>query len=422
MRGWLVGLLMLVGLAAPAAAAEPSPELKHRADELVLVLRGEEGVEAFFSSSFLAQVPPAQVKAISQQLADRYGRAAGITAIESKGATAGTVTVDFPKATARMELVLDPAPPHLVTGLLVTAVEAKAESFDALAAAFRALPGRVGVAAAPLGAEPPHLSIGLAPEQPLAVGSDFKLFILAELVREVQAGERRWSDVVPLSARSLPSGFLQSWPKGAPATLHTLAALMISQSDNSAADTLLATLGRATVERLLPTLGVRAAALDRPFLSTREAFLLKGGEPGLLSRWTSADEAGRRALLATLAGADVAALDLHRFAGGPIAIGEVEWFASAGDLVRTLDWIRRSGDRTALDILAINPGLPAPARDFAYLGYKGGSEAGVIAMAFLLSRKDGSWAAAAAVWNDPAAPVDEGRFAALTGRLLTLLH
>ena len=165
---------------------------------------------------------------------------------------------------------------------------------------------------------------------------------------------------------------------------------------------------------------MRAAGRDRPFLSTREAFLLKGGDPALLARWKAADEAGRRALLGTLAAADLSALDPGRFAGAPIAVDEVEWFASAGDLVRTLDWIRRSGDRTALDILAINPGLPAPARDFAYLGYKGGSESGVIAMAFLIRRKDGSWAAAAAIWNDPNAAVDEGRFAALMSRLLTL--
>lgn len=422
MRGWLIGLLMLAGLGAPAVAAEPSPQLKHRADELVLVLRGEEPAEAFFSPAFLAQIPPARVKAIAEQLAARYGAPTGVAALEGASATAGTVTVDFPKGTARMDVVLDPAAPHLVTGLLIAAVEAKAETLDGLATAFRALPGRVSIAAARLDDQPRRLALGLAEEQPLAVGSDFKLFILAELVRAVHAGERQWSDVVPLSARSLPSGFLQSWPKGAPLTLHTLAALMISQSDNSAADTLLATLGRTKVERLLPELGVRRSELDRPFLSTREAFLLKGGAPERLARWKAGHEAERRAVLATLAGADLSALDLRRFAGAPIAIETVEWFASAGDLVRTLDWIRRSGDRTAMDILAINPGLPDARRGFTYMGYKGGSESGVIAMAFLLRRKDGGWAAAAAVWNDSAAPVDDARFAALTSRLLTLLR
>jgi beta-lactamase class A len=422
MRGWLPGLLMLVGLSVPAVAAEPSAPIKQRADELVLVLRAEEAPEAYFAPSFLALVPAEHVKQIGAQLRSAYGRPLRVAAIEAHSATAATVRVEFEKASARMELALDSAEPHLVTELVVAAVEAKAETLEALGSAFRALPGRAGFVAARLGDAPPQWLAGNDPEAPLAVGSDFKLFILAELVREVRAGERRWSDVVPLSQRSLPSGILQTWPRGAPVTLHTLASLMISQSDNSAADTLLATLGREKVERLLPALGVKAPERNRPFLSTREAFLLKAGDPLLLPRWKAADEAGRRALLATLVRTGVAGIDVGRFLGAPLAIEQVEWYASPADLVRTLDWIRRSGDRTALDILAINPGLPAAAGEFSYVGYKGGSEAGVIAMAFLVRRKDGSWTAAAAAWNNPAAPVDEAQFAALMGRLLTLLR
>jgi hypothetical protein len=421
-RAWVLGLLMLIGLAAPAAAAEPSAALRQRAEQLVRVLRGEEAPEALFAPAFLAQVPAAQVKAIGEQLRGAYGEANRLAAIEVQSETAATVVVDFPKATARMEMVIEPADPHRVVGLLVSAVEAKAVTLDALAPALRALPGQAGAAAARLGPGEPQFVFGERAEQPLAVGSGFKLFMLAELVREVRAGERRWRDVVPLSARSLPSGILQSWPPGAPLTLHTLAALMISRSDNSAADTLLAVLGREKVERLLPALGVRAAARDRPLLATREAFLLKGGDPSRLARWNAADEAGRRRLLAGLAAESVATLDLSRFATKPLAIGEVEWFASPADLVRSLDWIRQSGDRTALDILAIEPGLAGEARDYAYLGYKGGSEPGVIAMAFLARRKDGSWVAAAGAWNDPSAPVDAARFAALMGRTLALLR
>lgn len=52
-----------------------------------------------------------------------------------------------------------------------------------------------------------------------------------------------------LGEKSLPGGILQNWPKGAPLTLHTLAGLMISQSDNTAADTLLEILGRDVVCR-----------------------------------------------------------------------------------------------------------------------------------------------------------------------------
>jgi hypothetical protein len=424
MRTWFLTFLMLLALALPSAAraADPSPELRQRTAELLQLLRGEEAPEKLFTPAFLAEIPAERMKAIAAQLSGSYGRPAGIASIDARSGLSAVLVVDYPKATARVELVLDPAAPHLVTSLLISAIEAKAQSADALIPAFRALPGRISLSAAPLDDEPPHRLVAVNPEQALAIGSDFKLFILAELVREVRDGERKWSDVVPLSAHSLPSGILQSWPKGAPITLHSLAALMISQSDNTAADALLALVGREKVEAQVSELILRPDPRNGPFLSTREAFLLKAADPAVLQAWRAADEKGRRAILRTLAGADVDRLDLTRFNANPIAIDSVEWFASADDLLRTLDWIRRNGDKTALDLLAINPGLPAASGNFAYLGYKGGSESGVLAMAFLARRKDGSWAGAAAIWNDPAAPVAEARLAALMAPLLTFLR
>jgi hypothetical protein len=181
-------------------------------------------------------------------------------------------------------------------------------------------------------------------------------------------------------------------------------------------------LGRERVEALLPVLGVRAPERDRPFLSTREAFVLKLGDPALLARWKAADEAGRRALLPVLAEGDVAKLDPSRLAGRPAGIGAAEWFASPADLVRTLDWLRRSGDSAALDLLAINPGLgPALAGDFAYFGYKGGSEPGVVNMSFLFKSRDGRWMAVSATWNNASQSLDEPRFIALMSRLVGLM-
>ena len=302
------------------------------------------------------------------------------------------------------------------------AAEPPSAQVPALFGEIVGLPGEVSLAAARLEESGPANFLTQKAERPLAIGSAFKLFLLAALVRDVKAGERRWNDVVPLGSPSLPSGLLQDWPKGSPLTLHSLAALMISRSDNSAADTLLAVLGREKVEALLPELGLAAPALDRPFLATREAFVLKYGDPTLLRRWTAADEAGRRALLGELAAAEAARLDGTRFTGRPTAIGEVEWFASPADLVRTLDWLRRSGDSTALDLLAINPGLDsALTRDFDYLGFKGGSEPGVLNMSFLLESRAGRWIAVSATWNNSAAPVDEARFAALMSRLVGLM-
>lgn len=419
----LFWLLLLLGFAAgPLEAAEPSAALTGRANELVALLNGQSPPERLFSPAFLAQIPPAQVAAIAGQLKSSYGAAKAVARIEASDSTSGSVFVAFERATVRMKMALDPKPPHLVAGLLVVGAESSAADVPALFGEIVGLPGEVSLEAARLEESGPANFLTQKAERPLAIGSAFKLFVLAELVRQVKAGERRWSDVVPLGEPSLPSGLLQDWPKGSPITLHSLAVLMISRSDNSAADTLLGLLGRDKVEALLPALGVKAPERNRPFLSTREAFVLKLGDPALLARWKSADEAGRRALLPALAEADTSRLDPARLAGGPVEIGSVEWFASPADLVRTLDWLRRNGDSTALELLAINPGLgPALAGDFAYFGYKGGSEPGVLNMSFLLKSREGRWMAVSATWNNEAAALDEPRFAALMSRLVGLM-
>ncbi|MEO7178583.1 MAG: hypothetical protein ABIW83_07050, partial [Allosphingosinicella sp.] len=121
-------------------------------------------------------------------------------------------------------------------------------------------------------------------------------------------------------------------------------------------------------------------------------------------------------------GVPLAMLDPSRLGGRPAEVATVEWFASPADLVRTLDWLRRDGDSTALALLAINPGLgPALARDFAYFGFKGGSEPGVLNLSFLLKTRSGRWLAVSATWNNEAAPVDEPRFIALMSRLVGLM-
>lgn len=426
MRRWaawraLLGLLLLL-CALPVEAAGPSAPFSQRAGELVRMLNGEIQPERFFSAAFLARIPPAQVQAVRAQLKTSYGKAQSLERAEASSLTAGLAFVRFERAVVRLQMAVAPQPPHLVEGLFVAGAESSAADIAAVFGEMVDLPGEVSLVAARLEQGGPAGFLTQEADRPLAVGSAFKLFVLAELVRSIKAGERRWSDVVALGAPSLPSGLVQDWPKGSPITLHSLAALMISRSDNSATDTLLAVLGREKVERLLPELGVRAAERNRPFLSTREAFALKLGDPALLARWKGADEAGRRALLPRLERVEASALDPSRHGGRPAEIATVEWFASPLDLVRTLDWLRRSGDRTALELLAINPGLgPALAKQFDYFGFKGGSEAGVLNLSFLLKARSGRWLAVSATWNDETKALDEPRFVALMSRLLSLM-
>jgi beta-lactamase class A len=204
-------------------------------------------------------------------------------------------------------------------------------------------------------------------------------------------------------------------------TLHTLAALMISVSDNTAADMLLHTLGRENVERMMATIGVGNATRNRPLLSTLEMAAIKTGPAPALNAWQQADEAGRRRMLATdYANIDASRIDIARFTGNPLHI-ELEYYASAADMVRAMDWIRRNGDDTARAILAINSGLGPQLRgELAYVGYKGGSEPGVLNLTWLVRNRAGGWHVITGSWNNAEAPLEEQRFIGLIARAVRL--
>jgi hypothetical protein len=414
-----LGLLLALALAGPSpGVAQPQAPLQARAADLVSLLRtGSGDLAGIFAPSLLGQVSAAQLAAIATQFRARFGAPQRLVRVEPAGPNLGIVFVEYERAVVQIRIAVEDDPPHRLSGFYLIGREMKGDSDSILLAELGGLPGKVSVSIVTLGAPAGVARPALEPERAMAIGSEFKLFVLAELIREIKAGERRWSDVVPLTRHSTPSGQLQDWPIGSPITLHSLAALMISRSDNTAADNLLRLLGREKVEAMAARMGVAAVGRDRPLLTTIEAFAIKA-DPALTARWKGADEAGRRAMLPALAGAHV---DVARLVGNPHEIDSIEWFASTDDMVRVMDWLRVNAGPTALAILAINPQIhPQAAAHFAYVGYKGGSEPGVIATTFLLRRADGGWRSVSASWNNPAAPVDEGRFIDLVDRLVAL--
>jgi Beta-lactamase enzyme family len=423
MTRWALPVLLWFGVATQAVAQQASPALRGRVDQVVALLRGQGDPAEMFTPAFLAQVPPAQVRAVARQLNGQYGAVRGLDRLDPISPQAGALHVAFERAIVHFQIAVAPQPPNRIDALLVTGADVRGDSLAAVVGEIRALPGTASLAVARLGDGAPQLLASLEPDRPLAIGSAFKLFILAELSRQIEAGQRRWSDVVALDRRSIGSGPLQSWPAGAPVTLHTLASLMISVSDNSAADMLLHILGREAVERMMATLGVEAAARNRPLLSTLEMAALKTGPAPALNAWLQADEAGRRRMLAQYTEIDAARIEVARFTGNPLHIDSVEWFASAVDLVRAMDWLRRHGDEAARAILAINPALGTQARaELAYVGFKGGSEPGVLNLTWLVRSRAGAWHVVAGSWNDPAAPLDEQRFIGLMTRAVRLVR
>jgi beta-lactamase class A len=420
----------VAGLALSLALAPGESPLEVRVKQVAAIVSSDaKWPDDLFDPSFLRQVPPAQMKAIGAQFFAQCGAVKDVALVSkqsefhAKYDVLGEKDVVFP-----MTLGLSPQPPHSVIELWFGAPAPAVKDLAGIGAELAKLPGTASLAVHRLGGKEPDVVFEREADKPLALGSAFKLWILGALVRDVADGKRAWSNVVTLdpARRSLPSGFLQSWPAASPITLHTLASLMISQSDNTATDTLLFALGRERVEATIEPMGCRAAARNRPLLSTAEMFKLKlvdGGKPA--EAFVAKDVAARRAYL----DGEIAALSLERadptrFAK-PIAIDTVEWFASASDLCREMDWLRRATESgpaaDARQILSINRGLDVPADLFPYCGFKGGSEPGVLDLTFLLQDRSRTWWALSATWNDPSAPVDDARFMGLVTRAIRLV-
>lgn len=353
----------------------------------------EQEIEAgWFGDAFLAQVPIEQIVRIIRSLEEQFG---ALVAVEGEG---GQLTTRLESATMPTQITLDSE--GRIVGLFFGAPVPLGDDVDPFVADIMALPGTISVLVLTDG----EVVAAHQPDLPLGVGSAFKLAVLAALIDDIESGVRAWSDVVTLDAatRSLPSGILQTWPPGTPVTLATLANLMISLSDNTATDTLIAVLGRERIEMLTPR--------NAPFLTTGDLFRLKSdGGGGLTADWIAGDEAERRLLLEDIATGPLPAVD--ELLTEPIL--EIEWFFTAHELCALLE---RVGGNPAM---SINPGVADP-RDWAHVAYKGGSEAGVLNFSTLVTADDGTTHCVVATWNNEE-PVDEGALIPLYAGILGVL-
>ncbi len=405
---------------SPASVSQDAETpLDERAHDLVRLLNDEADPEALFASNFLAAIPVSQIKAITRQLTGQYGPAIAVETIEARSETAALVTIRMERGLAAFSLSLDPNQANRINGLRVEGVTPTGDSLDQISEALGALPGEVSAYFGPLTEEEAVLAINPAQQNPL--GSTMKLYVLAQLGREVAAGERDWSDVVQLDRKSFPSGKMQDWPEGAPVTLHTLASMMISISDNTATDALIRLLGEEALASILEATGHSAPQLNAPWLTTREFFLLKAGEPAQRDAYIAGPEAARARILAGLEDNPASARQVgDAFSGPPVAL-DIEYFASARDLASLLRFMRAECDPEVFAIMAINPGIPREAlSNWDYVGYKGGSEPGVLNVTWLLRDKAGEDHMLSLNWVNREESVAYSELEAIALRILSL--
>lgn len=408
-------LLLLVSCAQPVTSApvvtcpstlpEPIPSTEVVSSVETEKLSPEKALERlltassvhpeWFAEAFLRQVPIAQVTHIVQQFQKDLGT---LEKVEKEGAG---YRVIWEKGTVPSRLHLDKE--GRIDGLFFSPPElAKPRALSEILDEMKTLPGKVSVLVMTSGKSEGEI----APDAELAVGSAFKLAILAALKERIEAKKMTWTQVVQLNKKykSLPSGILQNWPENSPLTLHSVASLMISQSDNTATDLAFDLVGRAAVEKFFPG--------NAPLLNTREAFTLKSKKNvGLLEKWRTADEAGRRKMLPDIDATPLPTLE--ELPGNEMMAPDIEWRANTrqlcGLLAKTKD----------LSVFQINPGV-ASKKDWDAIAFKGGSEPGVLNLSAIVE-KEGKQHCVIATWNDDK-PVDEARFFLLYQAILASLR
>jgi len=246
--------------------------------------------------------------------------------------------------------------------------------------------------------------------EPLGVGSAFKLFVLKALNEKIKQKKAKWETVIKTDKNyfSLPSGFLQTWEDKSPITLKSLANLMISISDNTATDLLITYLGRDFVEKYSPK---RVS----PFLKTSEMFKLKWGvDKKVTENFINGSPKEKLQILK-----DIEKFDINKvkFDASPTLISKLEWFISAKELCEVIYDVK---DNTALQI---NTGIGLKKDKWNYVGYKGGSEPGVLNLTFLVQKeKISDYYCVSVTLNNESKEVDQKKIIELVSRLVVLIE
>jgi Beta-lactamase enzyme family/ORF 12 gene product N-terminal len=263
---------------------------------------------------------------------------------------------------------------------------------------------------------------------PAPLGSAFKLYVLDALARAIANGTVSWNQRLTLTSQltSLPSGDLAAEPAGTQVTVMQAAEDMISSSDNTAADLLLTLAGRTAVESAAAASGMADPALDTPFLTTRELFVLKLDDwPALAGRYLALSAAGRQAMLTgTVDRVPLSALPVTAPTGWtqPRDIGTIEWFASPADICRVYASLaslsRQPGLAPVASILEINDGsLALDPRQWSATWFKGGSEPGVLTLNYLATTRTGQSYVVSVLAANPSAPISQTSTVQLLGAI-----
>ena len=351
-------------------------------------------VDTHFDATFLAQVSPAKLNSVLAEFGTP-ARTALIGIVEQRPSTLVAVAA-FGSLQDKVTLSVDSR--GRIDGLLLTPhIPPSPTSWAQIDRQLERLAPDVSFLAARVS---PDGTCGVVHDEAAAtarpLGSQFKLFVLGALAQQVADGQVSWSQdlTVTGAGRSLGTlpGSLALSPAGTAVSVQDAAAKMISISDNTAADMLIGLVGRPAVQSQVQAWSSHAA-LDVPFLTTRELFLLHYVDyPTLANQFLRLAPAPRAAFLSTFV--DPLSLSQLQATSQPRDVNTIEWFASPADVCRAFAGLKTLSTQASLSplksILSINDGGIglAPSR-WPTVWFKGGSEPGVLTLGYLAKDTQG---------------------------------
>ncbi|HVV87198.1 MAG TPA: serine hydrolase, partial [Kofleriaceae bacterium] len=372
-------------------------------------------VESRFAPSFLKVVPADKVVTIFGQLAGQLPPIKQLK-LDSKPPLELSALLDTAAGGVRVGLQMTATTPRQIAGLVFAPAtsEAPPRTYgDAVAQLEKAATKtELFVAEIDKGTCKPLQNHNSTDR--LGIGSAFKLWVLLALDDKLAHDKKlTWDTMLAVrdEAKSLPSGEMQDLPAGTQRSLRDFATNMISISDNTATDHLIDFVGREQVEKALTTAKHGDPKLDIPFLRTREMFALKlAVTPAELDAYRKAPVAAKKKLLESYRQRPIDVAQAVKDWTAPRDL-DLEWFASGPDLCNVMATL---GDRAnwkpeaePLSILAKNPGAPYDKSKWTYIGFKGGSEPGVMNLTWLGHRVDDRWFVVTATVNDDQKAIDE---------------
>lgn len=386
----MVFLILFSGLTI--ASVEQDKEMYH-----TLFTQSKENVEDLFTQEFLDQVP---VESIIQILNQYKGKLGKLQEVQSSD---NDYKLIFDKGSVTSKITVNSS--NKISGLWFGSMTLSQDDYDKILKEFNNLSSETSVYVLKNNKEE---IISLNENKKMAVGSTFKIYVLKALYEQIESTNKDWEDIIKLSGKnkSIPSGILQDWPLNSPVTVNTLANLMISVSDNTATDHLIDYVGREYLEEM-------TGKNNTPFLKTTEFFKLKHkAASDIKNKYIEGNLETKREIIDTIEGLQINAQDLS---SEPTLIKEIEWFFSTKELAKTIYELRKAEE------LQINSGL-ANKNNWFKVGYKGGSEAGVLQYTHLLQKRQDGPIYVVSVTSNSEKGIETNKIKELTSRLISLLN